>query len=48
MMIAVNVGSTAIPAVLKVKSVMDERRKERPKVEMWTMADELPVCAREE
>lgn len=41
--IVVNVGSIAIPTMIKLRSVMDERRKERPKVEMWSVQDELPV-----
>ena len=41
--IIVDVGAPAIPTMMKMQSVMDERRKERPKVEMWTVGDELPV-----
>lgn len=38
-----NIGATALPTMIKLKSLMDERRKERPKVEIWSIEDELPV-----
>jgi hypothetical protein len=39
--VCVNVGATAIPTMIKLKSVLDSRRSD--KVEMWSLADELPV-----
>lgn len=41
--VCVNVGASALPTMIKLKSVMDERRKQRPKVEMWSVDNELPV-----
>jgi hypothetical protein len=41
--VAVNCGSAAVPTMIKLRSLMDERRKQRPKVEMWSAGDELPV-----
>lgn len=41
--IAVNVGATAVPTLIKVRSVLDERKKQKPTVEYWSIEDELPV-----
>lgn len=41
--VCVDLGATAIPTMIKLKSLFEERRKERPKIEMWSISDELPV-----
>jgi hypothetical protein len=43
LMVTINVGSSAIPTVIKLRNLIDERKKERPKVELWSTAEELPV-----
>jgi hypothetical protein len=42
LLVIANIGASAIPTMIKMRTVLEERRKERPKIEMWS-ADELPV-----
>jgi hypothetical protein len=44
--LSVDVGAAAIPTMIKLKTVMDQRRKQRPKMEMWSADNELPVSSK--
>lgn len=41
--VAIDIGATAIPAMIKLRGLIDQRRRKMPKVEMWSIADELPI-----